>query len=284
METDRRPANGAAAANDASTVQGSVLAEAAALRTVLRFHALMGISEYPLTPALKQGGGGFEAIGPVVIPSAVVQPGQAPVSFPTARGQQKKGTVADQWRVLRESIEACRLCGLAADRQGMVCGSGPLQASLLVVGDYSAQETGFSTAALFGGDEETMLWNMMRAIGLSAADVYVTNLVKCCPSPNSVPTEESTRCCRVHLLREIDLVRPRVILAMGEAAARALIGRQESVVRLRGRFHPLGPGGGQGSPVQVMVTFHPRYLARHPDMKKAAWQDLQMIQRAVRGS
>lgn len=283
MATDRRLADGATAANDASSVQGSVLAEAAALRTVLRFHALVGISEYPLTPALRQGGG-WGTIRPAVVPAAAAQPGPPGGPLPMAKDQQKKSAVADQWRVLRETIEACRLCGLAADRQGMVCGSGPLQASLLVVGDYSAQETGFSATTLFGGAEETMLWNMMRAIGLSAADVYVTNLVKCCPNPNSVPDEASNRCCRVHLLREIDLVRPRVICAMGEAAARALIGRQESVVRLRGRFHPLGPGGGQGTPVQVMVTFHPRYLVRHPDMKKAAWQDLQMIQRAVRGS
>ena len=127
-----------------------------------------------------------------------------------------------------------------------------------------------------------MLGNMVRAIGLAPAEVHVTNAIKCCPPAGLVPDEVSRNQCQAHLRREIDLVRPEIICAMGEIAIRSVLGQDGPLLRLRGRLHPYGGDGGQVSAVQVAVTFHPRFLLDHPDLKKAAWEDLQMVQRRLR--
>lgn len=263
--------------------RASVLDLAAAFRTTLRFHRQMGVDQYPLTPALRQclhpQRGKPEPVQPAVPKSVAAPPLERPSPRPV-----NKDTIAAQVHALHRDIETCRRCSLASARQGIMFGSGAVDSPLLVVGDYSGQKSGFSTATLFGEAEDAMLWNMMRAIGLAPEDVYVTNAIKCCPLPTQSPGEESFRQCGVHLAREIELVRPRVICAMGEAAARSLVGGGESIVRLRGRFHPYLVAGEGGSPLQVMVTFHPRFLLKNAEFKKAAWQDLQMIQRRLLAS
>jgi len=109
----------------------------------------------------------------------------------------------------------------------------------------------------------------------------VTNTIKCCPQTAQQPDRESEQHCLAHLRREIELLRPRIICAMGEVAARAVLGSSEPVLRLRGRFHPYKYSGDAGESTQVMVTFHPRFLLQYGDMKKAAWKDLQMVQRQL---
>jgi DNA polymerase len=170
---------------------------------------------------------------------------------------------------------------LSAARQGVVPGFGRSGALLLVVGDYSWQQEPFSATVCFGEAEDPMLWNMMRAIGLTPAEVYVTNAVKCCPLSGEVPTDDCLRSCRAHLIREIERVQPRVVCAMGDLAARTLLGGEEPVLRLRGRFHTLRASGDGSEPLPLMVTLHPRFLLKNAEMKKAAWQDLQMIQRLL---
>lgn len=260
----------------------TVLSLAGALRTCLHFHQQMGIERYPLTPELRQclhpksgkpESKHRDALQPPVGPP--VRPAQAQ---PVPRGDG-----AAHLLKLRQDIADCRMCGLASARQGVVPGSGAAGSSLLVAGDYSCQDAGFSAAILFGTAEDAMLWNMMRAIGLTPEDAYVTNAVKCCSLATELPGDESAQRCRVHLVREIELVRPRVICAMGEAAARLLVGGDESVFRLRGKFHQYRLAGEAGGTIPVMVTFHPRFLLKNVELKKAAWQDLQMIQRLLQG-
>jgi uracil-DNA glycosylase len=260
--------------------RSSALALAAALRTALRFHHQMGIENYPSTsqpePCLKQDRKvpELQKSSRLALPAAVPPPHRAQTEPRT------KGGGESQLIALRQDIEACRLCALAAARQGLVAG-GAAGSQLLVVGDYSSQDTGFSAAIQFGAAEDAMLWNMMRAIGLTPDDVYVTNAVKCCPLPTELPGVESVQHCREHLLREIELVRPRVICAMGESAVQSVLGGNESVFRLRGRFHRYRVGGDAADAPQVMVTFHPRFLLKNAELKKAAWLDLQMIQRLL---
>jgi DNA polymerase len=251
-----------------------------AVLTLLRHHQQMGIERYPLSPALRR----------FLCPDdRQERPDenrrQAVEAVPSGRagsphpGQPGKAEAA--LRDLHREIDACRQCSLAASRQGVVCASGPADALLLVVGDYSAQSGEFSTAALFGEAEDAMLWNMMRAIGLTPGQVYVTNAVKCCPQPAAVPGDDSIRCCRAHLMREIELVRPGVVCAMGEVAVRSLVDAPETLVRMRGRFHPCRQRNSAGEPFQVMATFHPRFLLQNVELKKAAWQDLQLVQRRI---
>jgi len=256
---------------------------AGALRTLLRHHRQMGIEHYPLSPGLQ----GFlrsqsKPAQPVerrVSGAAVAERIETAPPVPPPATREKAGA---ELRDLGREIEACCQCSLASARHGVVYGSGSAGALLIVVGDYSAQSEAFSAATLFGAAEDAMLWNMMRAIHLAPEQVHVTNVVKCCPLAAEKPGEESIRSCQDFLLREIELVRPKVVCAMGEMAVRALTGAEDSLVRLRGRFYPCRLKHSAEEPVQVMVTFHPRFLLHNPDLKKAAWQDLQLIQRQLR--
>lgn len=264
--------NGAGVAVDRSSLRDLILA----LRRTLRFHRQMGIESYPFSPGLRQwlspprtkpapAKSATESTGPSVRPEP-----------PRPEG----GTVQARLEDLRTEIDACA-CPLSAARQGVVPGCGCSGATLLVVGDYSLQQGSFTETVCFGEAEDPMLWNMMRAIGLAQANVYVTNAVKCCPLFGEMPSDDCLRSCRAHLMREIEWVRPRVVCAMGEMAARTLLGGEEPVLRLRGRYHTLQPAGHGSEPLPLMVTLHPRFLLKNAEMKKAAWQDLQMIQRLL---
>jgi len=260
--------------------RSAVVALASDLRTCLQFQQQLGVGPYPLTPGLRKflagKGGKLNAAEPV---KQVPQP----ISPPRSAMPQPASTAATSGQLtsLHLDIENCRLCNLVYVRQGQVLGVGAVAARLLIIGDYSSQEDGFLPKTLFGAAEDAMLWNMMRAIGLAPEEVYVTNTVKCCPLAARQPERESEQCCLAYLRREIELIRPQIICAMGEAAARSVLGSSEPVVRLRGRFHPYRYGGEAENSIQIMVTFHPRFLLACGDMKKAAWKDLQMMQRQL---
>jgi uracil-DNA glycosylase len=259
--------------------RASILSMAEVLRKSLRFHAAMGIESYPLQPEIE--GVSRSDTGTSAAPERVctVPPSVVPARFPEECSQpQAKQEAEEQLGVLHQEIAHCQMCSLASARQGVVLGQGAAGSSLMVIGDYCVQENGFSSGTMFGSDEDIMLWNMMRAIGLMPGDVYVTNAVKCCPLSSEQPGSESTCCFREHLGREVRLIRPRIICAMGELAVQAVLGGEESVYRLRGRLHRYGNITGGGDPPLVMVTYHPRFLLKHAELKKPTWQDLQMIQ------
>lgn len=260
--------------------RASVLSMAADLRRSLQFHAAMGIASYPLAPARK-GALQCEVASPAQTKPGGVAPAAAVSSHSTGERVQlwNKQDAERELVVLQGDVEACRKCSLASARQGVILGQGAVGSALLVVGDYCCQESGFSAETLFGADEDVMLWNMMRAIGLAPSDVYVTNAVKCCPLPAQHPGTESGGCCREHLVREIQLIRPRIVCCMGELATRSVLGSEASISRLRGRLHRYRGGAGEVDPPQVMVTYHPRFLLKHVELKKPTWQDLQIVQR-----
>lgn len=262
--------------------RAAVVALATGLRTCLQRHQQMGIEAYPLTPGLRQS---LSAKKPPV--KADLRP-RAPQPPPPVRPEEPPmpatPATAEQLAALHRAIESCRLCELAQARQGQVIGGGNVTNRLLIIGDYSSQTAGFSATTLFGTEEDTLLWNMMRAIGLSPEDVYVTNTVKCCPLPADPPETTHSQRCLAYLRREIEVVRPRIICAMGEVAARSVLEGIEPVSRLRGRFHRYRYGQEGGDTIQIMVTFHPRFLLGCPDMKKATWLDLQMIQRQLQAT
>lgn len=265
--------------------QTALTALAADIRTCLLLHRQLGIDRYPLTPALRQWLGkrpGSLAGPPLRRPELPLTPPPLPTRTAKAPPASPPPT-AGQWAALLEEIKDCRLCTLALEGQGQVIGSGPVTARLLIIGDTCRRDTKSPADTLFGAAEDELLWKMMAAIGLSPQDVYVTNRVKCCPLPDQAVVAEHGQGCLAYLRREIDLIGPRVICAMGEAATRAVLAGLEPVSRLRGRFHRYRYGREGADPIEVMVTFHPRYLLECADMKKAAWLDLQMIQRRLQG-
>jgi DNA polymerase len=158
-------------------------------------------------------------------------------------------------------------------------GRGKADARLLIVGEYPRGSDAGQWS--FGKEEDELLWKMMQAIGLGPKDVYLTNVVKCSPSGEQHPLAEHELACQGYLFQEIAQVQPAVILAMGKAAARAILGSDVSLFRLRGRLHATRFTGATGAPIPVMISFHPGFLLEQPAMKRAAWQDLQIVQRQL---
>jgi DNA polymerase len=264
--------------------QRSAVVLAVALRKHLLLHQQMGLNSYPLSQELEH------FIQPRRRPVAArPQPAPTVVAIPSEKAPARQSLPAalpdtERQEDIRRDLAGCTDCGLSAARSSQVLGQGDIGAGLLIVGDYPRVETETDAASLFGGEEDALLWKMMQAIGLGPKDVYVTNAVKCRPTGGQAPSIENEQACQAYLQREIALVRPRIILAMGVAATRALLGTDASVFRLRGRLHPSRFVRRSGAPIPVMVSFHPRLLLDQPAMKKAAWQDLQIVQRQLKAA
>lgn len=246
------------------------------IRSRIRFHRAMGIEEYPRNAGVQR----FMELTDreIVAPRNKREKAAVHPALPHGAGVEPAGTIL---RALRQEIASCSGCRLAADRLGTVPGRGRSGCRLMVVGDWSAQDETFTGELLFGPEEDVMLWKMMAAIGLEPQEVYATNCIKCCPGGGSSPDRDCETICFSFVSREIALLRPTVICAMGDIAARMLTGRQDPLFRLRGRF--LGYRHDPAVSVAIMPTFHPRFLLRNPDMKKAAWSDLQAIKRRLEG-
>lgn len=256
--------------------QASAVALAVALRACLQLHRQMGIDCYPATPELRNflqprrpappGTPARTATPPPARPAVVRPAVTAPPSLPAD----------DHLDKVNSEINACRLCSLGEGKVVRRSGQGPLGAPLLVLGDCCG-DAAAGEETVFGVEEDALLWKMMQAIGLGSESVYRTNVCKCpCAEAEQAHGEQV---CQGYLQREVTLVQPRVVLAMGAVAARAALGREVSLLRVRGRLHPSRFVDRSGQPLKVMVSFHPRSLLEQPAMKKAAWQDLQELQR-----
>ncbi len=183
-------------------------------------------------------------------------------------------------------VSHCQSCLLHQERLVPVAGRGGGQARLLIVGGWligvesSAQTISAEDAFVFGREEDQMLARMVAAIHLRPEECFVTNIIKCGIGPHAQPRAEHIAACLSYLRRQIELIRPDVICAMGPIAVRTLLGQQHSLSRLRGRFYPYSAGGRE---IQLMPTYHPTYLLRNPEMKAAVWADLQAIERQLGG-
>ncbi len=239
------------------------------VRDLLRFHKHIGLVSYPQKKQLEAL---FLSRSPGNAGS-----GRRPE---TATSPQKNRSSQLSMVGIRQDIAECEQCVKRAYRSGQVLGRGPDHPRLMVVGDLPCPGEGASPddEILFGPAEDGMLRRMMEAISLSMSEVYVCNVVKCV-FVNGPPDKECGRRCFSHLKREIAVLKPGFILAMGESAAGLLTGSEGPLVRLRGRFYSYAGAG--NSPVRIMPTFHPRFLLQHAEMKPMVWQDLQMVQRQL---
>ncbi len=179
-------------------------------------------------------------------------------------------TVASlDWLALEHRVSQCTACGLHAGRQNTVFGVGDRSAGVMVIGEAPGAEED-RQGEPFVGRAGQLLNAMLSAIGLQREQVYIANILKCRPPGNRDPRPEEALRCEPFLLRQMALVRPRVILAVGGVAAQNLLKSQETVGRMRGREF-------QFEGIPVVVSYHPAYLLRSPDQKAKAWQDLQRL-------
>jgi DNA polymerase len=177
------------------------------------------------------------------------------------------------WPALRAAVAACRACGLCESRTQTVFGVGHPRARWMVVGEAPGEQED-RQGEPFVGPSGQLLDAMLHALGVSRAEdgppeqrVYIANTLKCRPPRNRNPTPEEMVECEPFLVRQIELVQPRIILAMGRFAVQALLRSSEPIGRLRGRVHRY-----QGVP--LVVTYHPAYLLRSLADKARAWEDL----------
>ena len=171
---------------------------------------------------------------------------------------------------IRTDIGDCTRCPLAyAGRKTIVFGDGSPAARLMFVGEGPGADEDIQGLP-FVGKAGQLLNNMITAMGLQRQDVYIANIVKCRPPGNRVPEPVEANTCSQFLLRQIDVIQPQIIVALGSTAATYLLGVKQSLSGLRGRWHSC-----RGA--KLAVTYHPAFLLRDPRQKAEAWKDLQMV-------
>jgi uracil-DNA glycosylase family 4 len=197
-----------------------------------------------------------------------------PVAEP-GRPEPVSGTAA--WEALRAEVLGCTRCALHAGRTQGVFGVGNARAEWMVIGEAPGAEED-RRGEPFVGRAGQLLDAMLRAIGLSRAqNVYIANILKSRPPGNRDPLPEEVAACLPYLRRQIAIVRPRLLLAVGRVAAQNLLATEESLSRLRGRVHRFGELN-----TPLVVTYHPAYLLRSPADKRKAWEDLKFARSVFR--
>ncbi len=176
--------------------------------------------------------------------------------------------------MIQEKIGDCTRCPLAyAGRHTIVFGEGDPSARLMFVGEGPGADEDASGRP-FVGKAGQLLNNMIGAMGLKREQVYIANIVKCRPPANRVPEPEEANTCSEFLVKQIDVVQPEVIVALGSTAATYLLGVKQSLAGLRGHWHSC-----RGA--KLAVTYHPAFLLRDPRQKAEAWKDLQMVMKEL---
>jgi DNA polymerase len=231
---------------------------------------------FPLVSAERVGGHESQ---PAFVSEAYTQEEQA---IPSRKHLPAPPAIADTvpaaeraaaLQIIRDEIGECTRCALHTGRNKIVFGDGDPAARLMFVGEGPGADED-AQGLPFVGKAGQLLNNMIAAMGLRREEVYIANVVKCRPPGNRVPEQEEGATCSPFLFRQIDVVRPQVLVALGATAATWLLGARQPLAGLRGRVHAV-----RGT--QLIVTYHPAYLLRDPRQKKEAWADLQIAMREL---
>jgi uracil-DNA glycosylase len=185
-------------------------------------------------------------------------------------------------KLIREDLGDCTRCKLHKQgRKQIVFGVGNPSADLMFVGEGPGADEDMQGEP-FVGRAGQLLNNMIKAMGIRREDVYIANVVKCRPPGNRTPERDETETCSPFLMRQIAVVKPKVVVALGAVAAKNLLAMNASMMELRGRFYDFMPTGASSSDpswqgTKLAVTYHPAFLLRDPRQKGEAWKDLQMV-------
>lgn len=217
-------------------------------------------------PAASAGAGRGVAEKPRAAPAVSAA---IPVAAQRTEPDAGKASVADfDWDALEAAVRACTLCSLHKTRTQTVFGVGNRSAEWLFVGEAPGAEED-RQGQPFVGRAGQLLNAMLFAIGLKREDVYIANVLKCRPPENRDPQGEEVLKCEPYLHRQVELIKPRIVVALGRFAAQSLLKTTMPIGKLRGKCHTYGDTG-----IPLVVTFHPAYLLRSPGEKRRAWEDL----------
>ena len=247
------------------------------------------VQQIPQAPPAPQLLRGTLAAAPAVAepslpiaPSSPVEAASGTTALPVSTPLAAQGVAALSWPDLRAAVASCRACALCESRTQTVFGVGHQQAHWMVVGEAPGEQED-RQGEPFVGAAGQLLDRMLAALQLTRAEggdtppaqrVYIANTLKCRPPRNRNPTAEEMARCEPFLQRQIELLRPRIILALGRFAVQALLRSDEPIGRLRGRVH-------RYAGVPLVVSYHPAYLLRNLPDKARAWEDLCLAARVA---
>jgi len=221
--------------------------------------------------------------------AAVVKTGPADENIFEVIAAKPEQTVTDPvkaLKIIREDLGDCKRCPLHKQgRKQIVFGVGNPTAELMFVGEGPGADED-EKGEPFVGRAGQLLNNMIKAMGITRESVYIANIVKCRPPGNRQPEREECDTCSPFLMRQIAVVKPKVIVALGATAAKTLLAMNSSMIQLRGRFYDFKPKGARSSDpnwdgCKLAVTYHPAFLLRDPRQKGEAWKDLQMVMKEL---
>ncbi|MCL5023359.1 MAG: uracil-DNA glycosylase [Nitrospirae bacterium] len=239
---------------------GRAVNEAADVKAILEFCRSLGFERLPVTIAPKRPAGrGFTDSGGRAASSPM--PPNPRIPEPSSKAAALK--------TLREEIGECARCKLSDGRKYMVFGEGNPRAELMFIGEGPGREEDLQ-ARPFVGEAGKLLTKLIEKMGFRREDVYIGNIVKCRPPQNRDPEEDEIRMCLPFIERQIEIIAPKVIVALGRISAQTLTGTKIPISKLRGRFYEF-----RGTP--LMPTFHPAYLLRNPKDKWLVWEDARKV-------
>ncbi len=211
----------------------------------------------------------LEAMGIDVWLPRTSMPTEQPLAFDEDIEHTEAETIdsaTDNWDVLKADVADCTKCALCATRSKTVFGSGNQLADWMLVGEAPGQQED-EQGLPFVGSAGLLLTEMLRAIGLTREEVFMTNVLKCNPPENRDPHVNEVESCYAYLQRQQQLIKPKIIVALGRVAAQALLKTDEPLSGLRGKIHTFND-------TPVVVIYHPAYLLRFLPKKREAWLDL----------
>jgi DNA polymerase len=223
--------------------------------------------------------GPVQASPPRVPPAAISRQfsGAAPdAALMAARSAAKQAGSLDE---LRATLAAFDGCALKATAKNLCFYRGAARSRLMLIGEAPGRDEDLAGRP-FVGRAGQLLDKMLAAIGLSEADVHITNVVYWRPPGNRTPTPQETQVCRPFLDRQVELVAPDLVLLLGGSAAKEILGGTDGIMKLRGKWRDLAFGDRK---VRALATLHPAYLLRTPSAKRLAWRDLLMLKAALEG-
>ena len=199
-----------------------------------------------------------------------------------AHAEQSVADPVAALRLIREDLGDCTRCKLHKQgRKQIVFGVGNPHADLMFVGEGPGADED-TQGEPFVGRAGQLLNNMIKAMGIRREDIYIANIVKCRPPGNRTPERDECETCSPFLMRQIAVIKPKVVVALGAVAAKNLLAINAPMSELRGRFYDFTPAGARSSDpswqgAKLAVTYHPAFLLRDPRQKGEAWKDLQMV-------
>ncbi|HXE80679.1 MAG TPA: uracil-DNA glycosylase [Vicinamibacterales bacterium] len=248
-----------------------------ALAEHLRYYAELGVAGFSTDPVWRE-----RQEHPVAAPHGAAESPVAREEEPSVVGESASeavpvagpGSSAAALAQIRAEIGDCTRCRLHAGRTNLVFGVGNPDAELMFVGEGPGADEDMQGEP-FVGRAGQLLTQIIKAMGYDRSQVYIANVVKCRPPNNRNPEPDEIEQCQPFLMRQIEAIRPRVVVALGKFAAQTLLQTSDPITRLRGRFYTLGD-------IEVMPTFHPSYLLRTPSAKREVWEDMKKVMAFLR--